>query len=199
LLLIAVAGGTCSGKTTLAHALARKLGGGSVVIPLDNYYLASDLPLEQRAELNHDLPSAFDWPLLRSHLRSLSKGQAVEMPVYDYEIHNRTAETVKIDPPRTAVFEGLYALYDAEIREMTSLAIFLDSQAKERRERRLARDLEERGTSSREYTARKFDLLAEPAYREHVEPTRRWADIIAAGPGEAERRALTFLRMLKNR
>ena len=198
MLLIAVAGGTCSGKTTLAHALAGKLGDGSVVIPLDNYYLASDLPLEQRAELKHDLPSAFDWPLVRCHLRSLSASEAIEMPVYNYEIHNRTAETVRIDPPRTAVFEGLYALYDEEIRGMTSLAIFLDSRAKERRERRLARDLEERGTS-REYTARKFDLLAEPAYREHVEPTRRWADIVASDPSDAERRALAFLRTLENR
>ncbi len=181
MILIAIAGGSCSGKTTLAGlieelALERSLS--CAVIPLDNYYKCSDLPFEERMKINHDLPEAFDWPLCHDHLTRLAAGQPIEMPLYDYTIHNRTDKTIRIDPPRVTLMEGLYTLHDESIRSICDLKIFLDCPLEERRRRRLARDIAERGRT-REFTEFMFDNVAEPAFINLVQPTSRWADIVA--------------------
>ena len=185
--LIGIGGGTCSGKSTLARRLRRRLGADCSLVPMDNYYLARRVGegLEERAALNHDLPGAFDWPLLRAHLRALGGGGAVEMPLYDFALHNRTSRTETVGPREAVVLEGLFALHDREIRAAISLGLFLDSTAEQRRLRRLRRDLAERG-AGRAYTERKFDSMVEPAYRRHVEPTRRWADLVSDNLDEAE-------------
>ena len=183
--LIGIGGGTCSGKSTLARLLLQRFGADCSLVPMDNYYLASRGSLEERAALNHDLPSAFDWPLLRAHIRALGGGEAVEMPLYDFVLHNRTSRTQMVEPREVVVLEGLFALYDREIRNAMSLRIFLDSTTEQRRRRRLHRDLEERGGESA-YTERKFDSMVEPAYCLHVEPTRRWADLVSDNLDTAE-------------
>ena len=192
MILVCIAGGTCSGKTTLARRLAGALGERCALMPLDRYYLASELPFADRAALNHDLPSAFEWPLLRAHLGALLAGESVEMPVYDYPAHNRTSKTLTLDPPEILVIEGLYALHDEEVLRAASHTVFLDSSREERRERRLNRDLAERG-SNPQYAARKFDDLAEPAYRRYVEPSMARADFVAHGVEEAYRYLISRL------
>ena len=181
--LVCIAGGTCSGKTTLALRLAEALGGRCALMPLDNYYRAHDLPFAERAAINHDLPEAFDWPLLREHLRALLTGESVEMPVYDFASHNRTERSVRLDPTDILLLEGLYALRDEEVLAAAFMKVFLDSTREQRRERRLSRDLAERG-SNPAYAARKFDGLAEPAHRRYVEPGRARADFVASNVEE---------------
>ncbi len=185
--LIGIGGGTCSGKSTLARRLRRRLGAGCSLVPMDNYYLARRVgeSLEERAALNHDLPGAFDWSLLRAHLRALGEGEAVEMPLYDFALHNRTSLTKTVEPREVVVLEGLFALHDREIRAAISPGIFLDSTTEQRRLRRLYRDQAERG-AERAYSERKFDSMVEPAYHLHVEPTRRWADLVSDNLDEAE-------------
>ncbi|HUX08822.1 MAG TPA: uridine kinase [Acidobacteriota bacterium] len=181
MILIAIAGGSCSGKTTLAgliEKLALERGLTCAIIPLDNYYKRSSLILEERMKINHDLPEAFDWPLFREHLARLANGKATEMPLYDYTIHNRTDKTQRINPPDMVVIEGLYTLHDEIIRDICDLTIFLDCSFKERRRRRLERDIAERGRT-REFTEYMFDNVAEPAFIKQVRPTIRWANIVA--------------------
>jgi uridine kinase len=195
MILIAIAGGSCSGKTTLAHLIAHALHGRGLtcaVIPLDNYYKLSDLPLEQRMRINHDLPEAFDWPLFRAHLENLANGKTIEMPLYDYTIHNRTERTRRIEPPDAVAIEGLYTLHDEGVRASADLRVFLDCPFEERRERRLRRDIAERGRE-RAFTEFMFDNVAEPAFQERVEPTRRFADLTASDPDPVLERLAALL------
>lgn len=179
MILIGIAGGTCSGKTTLANELASVLGGECIVIPLDNYYCAFDEPQEVRAERNHDLPEAFEWKLLLDHIDRLRAGETVPMPLYSYKEHNRTDRIIELNPKEVMILEGIYALYRTELFEKLHLTVFLDSTVEERRERRLQRDLMERSADPG-YTLRKFDQLVEPAYSRFVEPTKNAADIVAS-------------------
>jgi uridine kinase len=151
------------------------------LIPMDNYYKLSDLPFEQRMQINHDLPGAFDWPLFRRHIWDLASGVAVEMPLYDYTIHNRTERVCKLDPPDVAVIEGLYTLYDETVRGMADLKVFLECPVGQRRERRLRRDIAERGRE-RAFTEYMFDNVAEPAFHSLVEPTASHADMVVEAP-----------------
>lgn len=190
--LIGIAGGTCSGKTTLATALASALGDACAVMPLDNYYNVFDEPPEVRAERNHDLPEAFDWPLLLDHFSRLAAGESVPMPVYCYKEHNRTERIVELRPADVIILEGIFALYRTELLENMHLAVFLDSTPEERRDRRLRRDIVER-SSEPDYTLRKFNRLVEPAYRRFVEPTKKVADIVTSDLKAAEREILEVL------
>jgi len=183
--LICIAGGTCSGKTTLALRIRRRLGEGCAVLAMDNYYLPSSLPPAGRAGLNHDLPEAFDWRLLRGHLETLAAGRAVRAPVYDYAIHNRTSRTRLVEPPSVLVLEGLYALFDDSIRSACSVAVFLESTSRQRLHRRLARDARERRRDERTILF-KFNEQAEPAYGQAILPTSRWAAVRTDDLGRAE-------------
>jgi uridine kinase len=195
LIVIAIAGGSCSGKTTLARLIADEVhcrGLTCAVIPLDNYYKLSDFPFERRMRINHDLPEAFDWPLFRAHLKNLSAGKTIEMPLYDYAIHNRTGRTRRIDPPDAAIIEGLYTLHDAAVRAAADLKVFLDCPFEERRERRLRRDIAERGRG-RAFTEFMFDNVAEPAFSSRVEPTRGFADLATSAPDPVLERVAALL------
>jgi uridine kinase len=178
-LTIGIAGGTASGKTTVARRLVERLGTHPVaVLDQDSYYRdLADLPLEERARFNFDHPDAFDTALLVRHLGDLRAGRAVDKPVYSFTQHTRTGETVRINPGDVVILEGILILALEPVREMLDVKVFVDSDADVRVLRRVSRDIKERG--------RDFDGVVEQYFRTvrpmhfgFVEPSKRYADII---------------------
>ncbi|MFB6221821.1 MAG: uridine kinase, partial [Halolamina sp.] len=144
--VIGIAGGTGAGKTTVARLVTENVGDSVTRIPLDNYYEdLSHLEMAEREAVNYDHPSAFEWELLRDHLRQLSEGQPIEMPQYDFERHNRADEPVTVIPTDVIVLEGILALYDEDINEMLDLRLYVETDADVRILRRIRRDVLDRG------------------------------------------------------
>ncbi|MFW5974286.1 MAG: uridine kinase, partial [Natrialbaceae archaeon] len=144
--VIGIAGGTGAGKTTVARLVGRRAGDSVTRIPLDNYYEdLSHLPVEEREGINYDHPSAFEWGLVREQLSSLLDGDTIEMPTYDFEIHNRTDETTRIEPTDVVIVEGIFALYDDVVRDLCDLRLYVETDADVRILRRIERDVIERG------------------------------------------------------
>ena len=182
-MIIGVAGGTGSGKTTLARHIANAFGERVAVITHDSYYRAqSDKSLEERALQNYDHPDAFETDLLREHLKMLTSGQAVNAPVYDYTIHNRSERTVRVEPKPVIVLEGILIFSDEKLREDMDLKIFVDTDADERILRRIIRDTQERGRSL-ESVIKQYLTTVKPMHDAFVEPYKRYADIIVPGGG----------------
>jgi uridine kinase len=178
-LTIGIAGGTASGKTTVARRLVERLAGHPVAfLDQDAYYRAlADLPLEERRAFNFDHPDAFDTELLVAHLRELQAGRAVEKPVYSFAEHTRTRDTVRVAPGDAIILEGILVLALEPVRRELDVKVFVDSDADVRVIRRLSRDIKERG--------RDFDGVIEqyfrtvrPMHHGFVEPSKRYADII---------------------
>ena len=182
-MIIGVAGGTGSGKTTLARHIANAFGERVAVITHDSYYRAqSDKSLEERVLQNYDHPDAFETDLLRKHLKMLTSGQAVNAPVYDYTIHNRSERTVRVEPKPVIVLEGILIFSDEKLREDMDLKIFVDTDADERILRRIIRDTQERGRSL-ESVIKQYLATVKPMHDAFVEPYKRYADIIVPGGG----------------
>ncbi|WP_083252483.1 uridine kinase, partial [Haladaptatus sp. W1] len=138
--VIGIAGGTGAGKTTVAREITEARSDSVTRIPMDNYYKdLSHLDFEERTEINYDHPSAFEWALLRDHLDSLLSGQSIEMPQYDFSVHNRKDERVTIEPTDVVVLEGILALYDSEVNEMLDLQVYVETDADVRILRRIER------------------------------------------------------------
>jgi uridine kinase len=181
--VIGVAGGTGSGKTTVARAILKRVpvrAGTSRIslIQHDAYYKdLSELPLSQRALRNFDHPDALDNELLIAHLKELKAGRPVEMPVYDFTTHARTAETQKVEPHRVILVEGILIFEDEALRELMDVKIYVDTQADIRFIRRLKRDLEERGRTM-ESVVHQYLATVRPMHEQFVEPSKRYADII---------------------
>ncbi|GAB7017323.1 uridine kinase [Halostagnicola bangensis] len=189
--VIAIAGGTGAGKTTVSREIADSVGEAVTRIPLDNYYKdLSHLEYEERKSVNYDHPSAFEWELLRSHLDSLSMGQAVEMPQYDFEVHNRKAETTTVEPTDILILEGILALYDEEILDMLDLRVYVMTDADVRILRRIQRDVIEREREL-EGVIDQYLGTVKPMHEQFVEPTKSDADIII--PEGANRVAVDLL------
>jgi len=178
-LTIGVAGGTASGKTTVARRLVERLGTHPVaVLDQDSYYRdLADLALEERARFNFDHPDAFDTALLVRQLEELRAGKAVDKPVYSFTQHTRTGETVRVNPGDVVILEGILILALQPVRELLDVKVFVDSDADVRVLRRVSRDIKERG--------RDFDGVVEQYFRTvrpmhfgFVEPSKRYADII---------------------
>jgi uridine kinase len=178
-LTIGIAGGTASGKTTVARRLVEHLGTHPVaLLDQDSYYRdLADLPLEERARFNFDHPDAFDTALLVRHLVDLRAGKAVEKPVYSFTQHTRTGESVRVNPGDVVILEGILILALEPVRELLDVKVFVDSDADVRVLRRVSRDIKERG--------REFDGVVEQYFRTvrpmhfgFVEPSKRYADII---------------------
>ena len=178
-LTIGIAGGTASGKTTVARRLVERLGTHPVaVLDQDSYYRdLADLPLEERARFNFDHPDAFDTALLVRQLSDLRAGKPVEKPVYSFTQHTRTGETVRVNPGDVVILEGILILALEPVRELLDVKVFVDSDADVRVLRRVSRDIKERG--------RDFDGVVEQYFRTvrpmhfgFVEPSKRYADII---------------------
>ena len=181
-LLIAIAGPSCSGKSSLADALAHALPGGPhAVLPLDAYYRdLGHLPLAERPHANFDAPEALDWPLLREHVLQAADGETIAVPVYDFVRHQRTGDVAMLLPTARILIEGLYALYDPLIRTECSLALYMDVSEEICLQRRIARDAIERGRTEVS-VRRQFAETVAPMYRRHVAPTRQHADIVLDG------------------
>lgn len=177
--VIGVAGGTGSGKTTVAREILRRAGTDQIsLIQHDAYYRdLSDLPKAQRAMQNFDHPDALDNDLLIVHLQELKAGRAIEMPVYDFTTHTRTAETQRVDPHRVILLEGILIFVDEALRQLMDVKIYVDTHADIRFIRRLQRDIAERGRTM-ESVIRQYLATVRPMHQEFVEPSKRYADVI---------------------
>lgn len=184
IMIIGVAGGTGSGKTTLARHIANAFGDRVAVITHDSYYRRQDnKSIEERALQNYDHPDAFETDLLCRHLKMLANGQAVEVPVYDYTIHNRASSTTRVEPKPVIVLEGILLFSDEELRSMMDLKIFVDTDADERILRRIVRDTRERGRTL-ESVIKQYLATVKPMHDAFVEPYKRYADVIVPGGGD---------------
>ena len=182
--LLGVAGGSGSGKTTVAERLAGLPQAPSLaLVRLDSYYRdAQHLPLEERAAANYDHPDAFDWELLIAHVEALCAGRAVEVPLYDFATYTRLPETVQLAPARIVVVEGILVLYEPKLRDRFDLKVFVDTDADVRLIRRLQRDVAERGRTLAS-ALDQYLATVRPSHLQFVEPTKRYADVIVPHGG----------------
>jgi uridine kinase len=187
MLIIGIAGGTGSGKTTVVKKLMKLLPENQVVIlPQDSYYRdSSDKPLEERLEMNFDHPDSIEWELLVEHLRNLKSGKSIEQPIYSYLTCTRSTETIPINPCRVVIVEGILVLTSPELREMLDLKIFVDADADDRLIRVINRDIIERGRSVNKVMER-YEQTVKPMHVQFIEPTKRYADIIVPQGGNNE-------------
>lgn len=174
-----VAGGTASGKTTVADTILDTVGASQVAyLPHDAYYRnMSHLPLEERAQLNYDHPNSLETELLVAHVEQLLAGQAVDVPVYDFTEHRRTAETVRVVPSPIILVEGILIFTDSRLRELMDIKVYVDTAPDVRFIRRMVRDLEERGRSL-DSIIKQYLETVRPMHLEFVEPSKRYADVI---------------------
>lgn len=177
--VIGVAGGSGSGKSTVSQQVLSAFGTDMVsVVMQDDYYRdQSDLAPDVRRRQNYDHPDAFDWPLLVEHVRALRNGDAIAMPEYDFTLDNRSGKTIPVKPAPVIVIEGLFALYDADLRAMMSLKIFVDTAPDVRFIRRMQRDIRERGRSLDSIVDQYLETVR-PMHKQFIEPTKRHADVI---------------------
>lgn len=184
ILIVGIAGGSASGKTTVVNKIKEFFGDGITVIGHDNYYKAhNDMTYEERTHLNYDHPNAFDTERMIEDVKKLKEGQNVEIPVYDYGIHNRSENTIKVVPQRVVVLEGILLLYDARLRDLMDAKIFVDAPADERLVRRIKRDMAERERTLHSILTQYQDTV-QPMHEQFVEPTKAYADIIIPRGGE---------------
>lgn len=178
-LLIGITGGTGSGKSTVTHEILKNLPEESVsTVEQDAYYKdQSDMTLEQRFKTNYDHPDAFDTPLLVEHLKMLMNGQAIDMPMYDFSIHNRLKTTRRVEPRDIIIVEGIMILQEIEIRSLLDIKVYVDTDADVRLVRRISRDIKERGRTL-DSVINQYLNVVRPMHLQFVEPTKRYADII---------------------
>lgn len=183
-LIIGIAGGTGSGKTTLVDRLREQFGDDISVLAHDSYYKAHhDLPLEERRLLNYDHPSSFDTDRMIADLEQLRAGRAIERPVYDYTIHDRTEETVTVPPNKVILVDGILVFEDPALRDLMDIKIFVDTDADVRILRRILRDVKERGRSL-DSVVEQYLSTVKPMHEQFIEPSKRYADIIVPEGGK---------------
>lgn len=194
-MIIGIAGGTGSGKTTITDSLKTEFGKAVSVVYHDNYYKSNDhLPMSERVKLNYDHPDAFDTELMIEHLTKLKNGEAVECPTYDYTQHTRAKATVKIEPSSVIIVEGILIFQNEKLRDLMDIKIFVDTDADERILRRIRRDVVERGRSI-DSVIDQYLTTVKPMHEQYVEPSKRIADIIVVGGGHN----IVALDMIKRR
>lgn len=179
MLIIGIYGGTGSGKTTIVKMIASHFTSNDIeIISQDSYYKDnSDISYEDRCKLNFDHPDAIDFNLLHKHIKNLRKGETVEQPIYDFKIHNRLKKTIQIKPKKILILEGILIMCHAEIRSIFDLKIFINANSKTRMERRIKRDIAERGRSRDEVLKRYIETL-KPMHEKFIEPTKIYANYI---------------------
>ena len=182
-MVIGIAGGTGSGKTTITRKLMQRFGHEVSVIYHDNYYKAHhNMPYEERAKLNYDQPDAFDTDQLIEAVRALKKGRSVICPVYDYSIHDRSDKTVTVKPARVIIVEGILIFENRELCSLMDIKVFVDTDADVRILRRIVRDVRDRGRSL-ESVVNQYLNTVKPMHEKYVEPSKRNADIIVPEGG----------------
>lgn len=185
MLIVGIAGGTGSGKTTVVEKVTEFFPNGEVlVIPQDAYYRDnSSIPLEERQKINFDHPDSIEFELLIDHLQQLKSGLPIEMPVYSYLTCIRANETITVRPARVVIVEGILILTDQNLRRMMDIKVFVDADADDRLGRVIQRDIIERGRSVIAVLERYHDTV-KPSHLQFIEPSKRYADIIIPGGGE---------------
>lgn len=179
MLVIGIAGGTGSGKTTVVRKIIESLPKGEVVVmPQDSYYKDNKhIPLEERLKMNYDEPASIEWSLLTKHIHELKEGKDIDMPTYDFLTCARLGESVHVSPKEVVVVEGILVLTDKELRDMLDVKVFVDADADERLIRVIRRDCVERGRTPQMVIDRYQDTL-KPMHELYIEPSKRYADLI---------------------
>ncbi len=195
MIIIGIAGGTGSGKTTVVKSIVESIPPHRVaLLPLDSYYKdSSHVPVEERQLINFDHPDAFDWDLLLEHVRMLKRGEAVERPVYSYLTCTRQKETVRIEPREVVIIEGILALSEPRLCGMMDLKVFVDADPDERLIRVIQRDIVERGRTV-EAVMERYIRVLKPMHVGFIEPAKRYADLIIPQGGH-NRKAIEILKM----
>lgn len=184
-LVVGIAGGTGSGKTTVAHKLAAAMPPGRcITIEHDAYYRdQGHLSFEERTKINYDHPASLESDLLAQHLAELRAGRAVEIPIYDFATHTRSVDRRRVSPSKVIIVEGILVFTEPALREQMDIKIFVDTDADIRLIRRIRRDLEQRGRSFQSVRDQYYQTVR-PMHLEHVEPSKRWADLIVPEGGD---------------
>lgn len=183
-LIIGVAGGTGSGKTTLVERLLEQFGDDISVLQHDSYYCEHhDLSLEERQALNYDHPASFDTQRMVEDLRALRSGKTIQCPVYDYTIHDRTEETREVAPNKVILVEGILIFENEDLRNLMDIKIFVDTDADVRILRRILRDVKQRGRSL-DSVMEQYLTTVKPMHEQFVEPSKRYADVIVPEGGK---------------
>lgn len=195
MIIIGIAGGTGSGKTTVVKKIMESLPKNRVVLlPQDSYYKdSSHVPVELRQNINFDHPDAFDWELLSEHIYRLKKGDSIEQPVYSFITSTRQSETIHIEPQEVVIIEGILALSDKKLRDLMDLKIFVDADPDERLIRVIQRDIVERGRTATAVMERYIQVL-KPMHEEFIEPCKRYADLIIPQGGN-NKKAIEILKL----
>lgn len=188
MIIIGIAGGTGSGKTTVVKRIVESLPEGEVaVLPLDSYYKdSSHVPVEERQSINFDHPNAFDWDLLSHHVAMLRRGEPIEQPVYSFLTCTRQPETVHVEPRKVVIIEGILALSDKKLCQLMDLRIFVDADPDERLIRVIQRDVVERGRTA-EAVMERYVRVLKPMHLEFIEPAKRIADLIIPQGGHNQK------------
>ena len=184
ILVIGIAGGTGSGKTTLMKNLITEFADHVTVLSHDNYYKRHDeLTYEERCQLNYDEPAALETDLMAYHLDLLRQGQAIDCPVYDFTVHNRSDETVRIVPKKVIIVEGILIFENEPLRELMDIRIFVDTDADVRLCRRIKRDVNKRGRSL-ESVLQQYQQTVKPMHEKYVEPSKKFAHMVVPEGGK---------------
>ena len=182
-MIIGIAGGSGSGKTTLTNQIASRFAESVTIIKHDNYYKAhDDMDYDERSRLNYDHPNAFDTELMIRHLKALKQGESIECPLYDYTIHNRSKDTIRIVPNRVIIVEGILIFENKELCELMDMRIFIDTDADVRIIRRIQRDVMERARSL-ESVINQYIETVKPMHEQYVEPSKKNANVIVPEGG----------------
>ena len=184
ILVIGIAGGTGSGKTTLMKNIVSRFEGDVTVLSHDNYYKRHDeLTYEERVQLNYDEPDALETDLMATHLEALRRGESIQCPVYDFSAHNRSDETIPVHPRKVIIVEGILIFESEALRNLMDIRIFVDTDADVRLCRRIRRDVKKRGRSL-ESVLDQYQQTVKPMHEKYVEPSKKFADLVVPEGGK---------------
>ena len=184
ILVIGIAGGTGSGKTTLMKNIVERFGGEVTVLSHDNYYKRLDhMPMEQRRKVNYDEPAALETDLMAEHLNRLRQGFEIDCPVYDFTLHTRSSEVIRVVPKKVIIVEGILIFENKELRDLMDIKIFVDTDADIRLCRRIKRDVNKRGRTL-ESVIEQYQTTVKPMHEKYVEPSKKYADIVVPQGGK---------------